>query len=1627
MAFDLTGITNENEFYTHHYLTTLLEQDVKGVLAAWETHEKEQGVPAPYRAVRGLNRRFFAVLEELEKEKDPAARLELQNNVLTEFFAALGYEIAPVMAALDEDLSLPLLTQLVRANGAPLLWIISVLDNGQDNANPLDCGWQAFQPTPTPSQEGNLSVEDLITKHIFTLDEPPRWVIAATLTQIALVDRSKWHDKRLLGFDLTEIYARREPSTFQALSVLLHKESICPAEGVPLLDSLDEHSHKHAYAVSEDLKYSLREAIELLGNEALHYLHSREWKGIAGITRIKNLYDKDIDAFARQLSLQCLCYMYRLLFLFYIEARPELGYAPMKSEAYRLGYSLDSLRDLEMTRLTSEEDRNGYFLHESLSLLFRLIFDGFPPEEDVQADQLVLSEQGQPRHHTFRIPPLKSHLFDPELTFILSAVKLRNSVAQEILRLMSLSRPKSRRERRGRISYAQLGINQLGAVYEALLSYSGFLAKHDLYEVKKAGEPYDELQQAYFVKAEDLPKYDDDEKVYEADGRLKKYPQGTFIYRLAGRDREKSASYYTPETLTRCLVTYAVKELLKDKSADEILDLTICEPAMGSAAFLNEAVNQLAEAYLRKLQEETGETISHDEYAQILQQVKMSIADANVYGVDLNPVAVELAEVSLWLNSIYKEGYVPWFGMQLVCGNSLVGARRQVFDAALLRTARKGLPTWLEAAPQRVQPGEQRPPDSVYHFLLPDLGMAEYNEKVIKQMAGDKLAHITNWRKDFTRAYSKQDIELLKALSAAIDHLWQAHIAMLKRIRAKTEDHPPRSASFSLPDRSANFSLPGDAPRSANFSLPADGKLKLALRSKLKFALLGEQFALLGEQFALQGAAMTTRQKDKIYREELLSHNVRNSSPYRRLKLVMDYWCALWFWPIEQADRLPSRDEWLLDLQLVLEGNVIDILAGTPSQGSLFAETQPREEAQQLADEFGFVNVDELLHKIDRLKIVNELADKYKFLHWELQFADVFAERGGFDLIVGNPPWIKVEWNEGGVLSDAEPLFALRKLSASRLAELRQETTEARGLRGDYLTAYEESAAMQNFLNAVQNYPELKGTQSNLFKCFLPVSWRNLNPQGCAGLLHPEGVYDDPKGGRLRRELYKRLRYHFQFVNVKNLFAEILHWVTYSINIYSSEQAKPSFVTMANVFLPLTIDDSFNYAGHKPVEGIKNAENEWNIVGHRDRIIRVDNTLLDLFAHLYDTPGTSPEEARLPAIHSVQLVEVLRKFAKYPKRLGNLKGRYFSTEMWHETNAQKDGTIQRETRFPQNEHEFILSGPHFFVATPFFKSPNAICKKHHDYIAIDLSAIPDDYLPRSNYVPACSRLEYEQRMPRVPWGENVPMNKGYMLGHRRMLSQSGERTLIASIFPPGVGAINTIVCTAFKNESTLINFLSGAYSVVYDFYVKSTGRGDLYGEGLRILPIIEMSQLRLRGLLLSCLTMSYSELWSRCWEEIYKTDSWTKADPKLEMQTFTRLDQEWQWNFPLRTHYSRRQALVEIDVLAALALGLTLEELKTIYRIQFPVLRQYENETWYDQNGRIIFTVNRGLTGVGLTRKAWEAVKDQRGGTVEQEIEDDTLPGGPVRRTIVYQAPFDRCDREHDYTTAWQAFQQRGL
>src|SRR5690606_15064351 len=102
----------------------------------------------------------------------------------------------------------------------------------------------------------------------------------------------------------------------------------------------------------------------------------------------------------------------------------------------------------------------------------------------------------------------------------------------------------------------------------------------------------------------------------------------------------------------------------------------------------------------------------------------------------------------------------------------------------------------------------------------------------------------------------------------------------------------------------------------------------------------------------------------------------------------------------------------------------------------------------------------------------------------------------------------------------AAPLYAIREHRASELARLREEIVHRYGLRARYLAAFEAADGSQNFLNAPQNYPLLKGQQTNLYKCFIPQAWMVGREGGISAFLHPEGVYDDPKGARLREAIY---------------------------------------------------------------------------------------------------------------------------------------------------------------------------------------------------------------------------------------------------------------------------------------------------------------------------------------------------------------------------------------------------------------------------------------------------------------------------------------------------------------------------
>jgi len=1612
------GIANDNEFYSDHYLSEVFVKDTKELLERWRdavevraeatTGTVVETRPTPDALLRALAQPLPGVLNELERARSPQASMDAQRPWLQQICEALSLPWAPRALELDDDLVLPLLGELYNSDGKPLVWLLEALPTDALDADLLELAVLPEQVSdsgdiPLPRAMRGESWQSLLATQIYIREDTPRWVLLMSARQCVLLDRAKFAQGRLLRFDWPEILARREPETLRAAAVLLHSDALIPdvASGAAysLHDTLDENAHKHAYGVSEDLKFALRESIELLGNEAARQLI------VAARQKKEGIYSGENELDATQLTTECLRYMYRLLFLFYIEARPELGYAPTNDATYLSGYSLEHLRALELVELTSERVRNGSYLHDSISTLFRLIDQGFEPpvQQEIGTDV-----------DAFRIKALKSHLFDPKRTSLLNSIVFPNHVLQRIVELMSLTRRGRGRQRRGRVSYAQLGINQLGAVYEALLSFRGFFATEELFEVKKKDTSPTALETGYFVNADALERYDDAEKVFEKDARgdqqLKRFPKGSFIYRMAGRDRQQSASYYTPEVLTQCLVKYALKELFAQQldplpddaaRARHLLSMTVCEPAMGSAAFLNEAVNQLSDKYLALAQSARGELIPQSRYAAEQQKVKMYLADHAVFGIDLNPVAIELAEVSLWLNALSDDRFVPWFGMQLFCGNSLVGARRQTYSvASLARAGKKEVDSWLNNAPHDLPMNEALPGGHVWHFLLPDPGMAKYADKSIKERYPEAIKAINEWRKGFTKQFDKDEITRLERLSHSIDALWQEHANQLAKLRASTTD---------------------------------------------RYAIYG---------FEDNGATSTSLAfKDEEHDKKLLAMGERNSNAYRRLKLVMDYWCAMWFWPIDQYEGLPSREEWLFDLENLLLG---DTVCDGPRNVSndLFNESSATA-TSSFVDRFGEVVLKRLFQVSPRFGMANEIAESRRFFHWQLEFADIFRKGGGFDLVLGNPPWIRVEWEEGAVLGDTEPQFVLRKYSATQLRFLREQTfDEYPELEQRWTDEFAASEGMQNYLNAMPNYPELKGIQTNLYKCFLPQAWRASSKGGVSAFLHPEGVFDDPKGGPLRSLIYSRIRWHFQFQNQRMLFP-IGDRVRFSLNIHGSLRSKPEFKSISNLFAAHTVDKSIGHAGFGVVGGIKLEDGSgWDERGHKDRIIEIGSKELALFATLYDAEGTVAEHARLPALHAVQLVSVLEKFANHPRRLGDLKGEYYSTAMFDETYAQRDGIISRETCFPTSAEKLVLSGPHFFVGTPMYKTPRSMCTEKGHYDPIDLTVIPDDYLPRTNYVPACGPDEYRSCIPRVPWleeGENEGrlVNHHYRLAYRAMLDPALERTLSCAIYPPGTAHTNGVRSTVFRNRKLLLSTAACHISLLYDFVLKSTGKVNLHQTlDAFALPYEQLADDAIfRVLRLTCLTQHYADLWSIASSLKLVFPRLTGSNSPINFS----LNEPWNSAVPLRTALSRRQAILELDVLVCIAMALSLSDLLTIYRVQFPVMRQYEAETYYDQNGRIIFTRSKGLSSVGLPRKTraadlrngihygiqsdnrtennialgWEDVRDMQSGTVTKTFMDDTLPGGPHERAIEYVAPFFRPDREEDYRIAWEFFESR--
>ncbi|MFJ9715686.1 class I SAM-dependent DNA methyltransferase [Streptomyces sp. NPDC101213] len=1611
--------------------------------------------------------------------------------------------------------------------------------------DPDDAG-RLLHPVDLEASAAPLKDAKALTDFLFACDAPPRYVLLLVGGVIVLADRLAWPEGRYLAADLDAALNRRDDrhgGELDTVAALFGADSLrVPDEGgtAPLAGFLDK-SGKHAVGVSTELREGLRLSVEWIANAVLERLRDPE----NGVTPA----DLDDPArLAKELSREALRYLYRILFLLYAEASPALGILPSDYPEYEEGYGLQRLGDLVLRDLVGERSRRGFHLYESLELLFDKVERGHRPygtepedlaaeaaareaaEAEREADALLAAGAITRAEHTERVreadrarraaarstgaglrfEALRSELFTKEAVRLISDdqienplyrggegekrrpfldTRLRNETLHKVLRRLMLTRGRGR-ERGGFISYAQLGINQLGAVYEGLMSYTGSIAEKELYEVAKGGDP---SGGSWTIPADRVQDYEEGvfvTRTNEETGRRERvvHPEGTFVYRLAGRDRQTSASYYTPKSLTEVTVELALKHRLDQNDtvtpAKELLEWKICEPALGSGAFLNEAIDQVAAEYLRRRERELGRRVDPELRQIELQKAKAYIALHNAYGVDLNATAVELAEVSLWLNSMHPGMRAPWFGLHLRRGNSLIGAGRKVYQADVLTDGQ-----WLakkNTLPPTDLPFREGPlPEGAVHqFLLPAIGWgAVAGEPEAKKLAEDEAKALGTWRKGVQKAPTGPKPFRETATKAVKDPKTGE-----KTSRPETEDE--KQARYArwckAAEKTELWRLQGLARR-AEFLWSL-----VATRLELSERAVSRRVDVWGADWLEQSSEAEDKQK-------VLDDLTRQGTPYWRLKTVMDAWCALWFWPLDKVGELDGTDpvyvtegvaasaqategsgpvplrslaDWLDFLESVL--GTVDMPENSFLSG--IENLTPDEALERLSDVedslAGFLGMRPavlLPFRYPWLNTVEDIAgttekdikaeDGHGFFHWELHFAHVFrGPGGGFDLQVGNPPWVRPEWVENQVLAELDPWFMLAEQpSATQRREKKESLLGDAGALAYYLRELAAISGVSEMLGSAAVYSVLAGTRPDLYRAFMSRAWSNLGQGGMAGLIHPDTHFGGVKDGRLRGAAYRHLRLHAGFINVGNWAFEASRNTEFGVHIYGSRQEVIRFDNLSRLYGVEPLLASLDHDGEGEVPGMRHA-GTWDLRPHKARVIEVDDSVLAEWRRLTGDSDIPESQAALLQPTTASEQGAIEALSAVGARLGKKKPHI--SQGYNETNGKKDGFIAWNTSQPESLSELVLQGPHFGIATPISKQPKVPCRGNHDWTSFDLTALPADAVPRTNYVrpKTCSLKRYEGEQDRwldrsrleADWQPSAeewasrsevltkdelkldedeqrellrqrlwffrPYTRFYRLAWRRMIPFNTERSLFACIVPPGPAHVDAVNSMALMdNRTTALN--AGFWAALpIDYLLRITGRSDLRVAEAHKMPYADPAHplsgpLLLRALRLNCLTDDYAPLWAEIHDRTWPGyEDWAVRWPGLSPLA-GGVTTEWEYATPLRTEYERRAALVEIDGLVAVWLGMSADELIAIHKARYAILADRESNMWFDANGRQL-AKDPYAHGHGQTKEHYEHF------LAYQKKERPEPPEG-------YTAPFYKADREKEMREAHAYFSAR--
>jgi len=409
--------------------------------------------------------------------------------------------------------------------------------------------------------------------------------------------------------------------------------------GPSFLDRVREESLAYAQKIGEDLQENVYRAMKILA-EGFFAEQSNSLSHTAD--DIRDVQDN------------CMRLLYRLLFIFYAESRKLLN---TDNKHYR-EMSLRKLKEEVSAKIDREEAllaiKSTYW--EGLRDLFRLINDG--------------SEAFGYTKDEFYIPAYNGGLFDPGKNQFLAEKRIGNLYLAQAIDLLARSVSQSGDEKVF-VDYSSLDIRHLGSIYEGLLEYRLSIAEEPMVAVKEKG------REVWIPRRECGAR------------KISDSVQAGGLYLITDKgERKATGSYYTPQYIVKYIVKNTLAPIidplmeeammdreLRGKLLKKLLSIRVLDPAMGSGHFLVEATDYIAREIIHAREIARQEDEGSDEVAENdIHWARREVVRSCIYGVDLNPMAVELAKLSLWLTTVASNKPLSFLDHHLRCGNSLIGA-----------------------------------------------------------------------------------------------------------------------------------------------------------------------------------------------------------------------------------------------------------------------------------------------------------------------------------------------------------------------------------------------------------------------------------------------------------------------------------------------------------------------------------------------------------------------------------------------------------------------------------------------------------------------------------------------------------------------------------------------------------------------------------------------------------------------------------------------------------------------------------------------------------------------------------------------------------------------------------------